>query len=273
MGFTPAWYADINPASWRGVEFGVSEVSTRRVPRNAVHEYPYRDDVWVENLSRGPEEYSFDAYLVGDDVASQYVELRAALEETGDGELVLPRLGPKNASLISVGYGESTEPGNMVRVHLVFLESVSSSIAASSRDPLDMINGFGEAVNNISVASIGDFVRTTGDALRSGQAAVQSVTRTAQGYVREVQGVVRDATRAVNSVRPLANMLGVSDRTFGRFMQPLRTVSGAVNSVNAGIGNATRAANAAGQLANGATRAVGVVDRLGNNVMNLVNRL
>ena len=42
------WAASLQPASWNGIPFAVRASQIRRGRRVAVHEYPFRDDVWVE---------------------------------------------------------------------------------------------------------------------------------------------------------------------------------------------------------------------------------
>lgn len=262
MTYTPPWKADLQPATWRGIQFLVSDITHKAGRRVAIHEYPFAEQPWVEDLGLGPMTFGFEGFLIGDDVASQYEEMKAACDAPGPGDLVHPRLGQRHVALVSASFGESRDASNVVSLQLVFLES-----ATTVAPPVSTIAGtagaFGDAISNLSTASIGDFVRTAGTAVKAGQAAVGAVVSTAQGYVREVQGVVRDATRAVNAVKPLANMLGVSDRSFGRFLAPLRSVSNVVNTVNTGVGSVAQAAGATQQLINGASKAGDLVTRAG----------
>jgi prophage DNA circulation protein len=49
-----AWAANLQPASWRGVPFAVEVDTYRGGRRIALHEYPYRDDPWLEDTGRRP---------------------------------------------------------------------------------------------------------------------------------------------------------------------------------------------------------------------------
>lgn len=46
------------PASWRGVPFAVTDHVTTVTRRQAVHEYPDREDVWTEDMGRGADRKS-----------------------------------------------------------------------------------------------------------------------------------------------------------------------------------------------------------------------
>lgn len=47
------WFEHIHPASFRGVPFAVVSAEGVFGRRQAVHEYPYRNTAWVEDLGRG----------------------------------------------------------------------------------------------------------------------------------------------------------------------------------------------------------------------------
>ena len=47
------WVDALQPASWRGAPFAVRTSQIRRGRRIAVHEHPFRDDVWAGDLGRG----------------------------------------------------------------------------------------------------------------------------------------------------------------------------------------------------------------------------
>lgn len=274
MAYSPPWLADLQPASWRGLTFGVNSMQKRGGRRVAVHEYPYRDLPWVEDLGRGPQEVTFQGFLLGDDVASQYGAFLAECDKPGPGDLVHPRWGLVTANLIGCAFRENKEAGNMVELELTFL--VTQRETDSTRYPLQTVStasALAEAALNADGSATGGFLKQAGDAIRNGRAAVTQLAGTAQGYVNEARGLVNDATRAVNAVKPIANMLGVSDRHFGRFYGQVAKVSGGFTTVNRGLSAVRRADSAATSLISGATRARNTVGTLGDNVMALVKKI
>src|SRR5260364_371475 len=75
------------PASWRGVPFGVREAQVRLGRRCAVHEYPQRETVWVEDLGRSARRLRFigfsmehSALYAGGDLAAQQQRLLAGMD-------------------------------------------------------------------------------------------------------------------------------------------------------------------------------------------------
>jgi prophage DNA circulation protein len=83
----------LRPASFRGVPFAT--LASRKVfgRRTAVHEYPFRDTIWVEDLGRKGREISLSGFLVanslvygGGDVLAQQDQLIAAAEHLAAGQ-------------------------------------------------------------------------------------------------------------------------------------------------------------------------------------------
>lgn len=81
------------PASFRGVPFGVREISDESGRRVALHEYPGRSTPFAEDLGRAPRRNTVQGFLVGDDVLQQAQRLREAFETSGPGRLVHPWIG------------------------------------------------------------------------------------------------------------------------------------------------------------------------------------
>jgi prophage DNA circulation protein len=109
-----AWQDSLQPASWRGISFGVLDSEIRRGRRVAVHEYPYRDIVWVEDLGRATRRYGFRGFYVGDDCYQVEQEMLAAAEVSGAGNLVHPSLGSLTVNLIEFSSGQRRELGRVV---------------------------------------------------------------------------------------------------------------------------------------------------------------
>lgn len=120
-----AWRKQLLPASFRGVPFYVKSVDTEEGRRSVLHEYPLRDDPFVEDLGRKAGEFGLEAIVVGDDYFKARDALRAALKAPGPGELVHPTLGRLQVSLVATyRLAESlTDEGGMARFSLRFTES------------------------------------------------------------------------------------------------------------------------------------------------------
>ena len=146
-----AWRDNLVPATFRGAGFQIDEsespIAGRRVQ---THEYPGRDEPFIEDLGRRTKTYSFDAWVVGDDYADQRDRLIDACDAAGPGELVHPYLGSREAFCTACDLTERTREGRMARFSLSFTE------AGTNQNPTDQPN---------TSAVVADQGRETGAAL------------------------------------------------------------------------------------------------------------
>lgn len=84
------WMQSLRRASFRGVHFWVEtdQIDTGR--RLVVHQYPLRDDPYVEDMGRDANKVKVKAYLSGADAGEQEKRLRRACEAAGPAGLSLP---------------------------------------------------------------------------------------------------------------------------------------------------------------------------------------
>ncbi len=118
-----SWRDALRPGSFRGVPF---EVEVDKVPvgrRTVTHEYPGKNQPYVEDMGRVTREHKITAFVIGPDCLEQRDALLEALEAEGPGELVHPWLGTLR---VTAGVGEmihAYDEGGMVRFELTFTES------------------------------------------------------------------------------------------------------------------------------------------------------
>ncbi len=211
------WHTHLQPASWRGVPFGVIGSESRAGRRVAVHEYPYRDSVWVEDMGRSPRRITITGFLVensavygGGGVQAQRERLREACEREGEGELVHPTLGRLNVALLHFRTGERREAGRVIEIALTFVEAGQLLYPTSILSTLAAVTGAADA---LGLAAIVDFVETAGKVLQEGAAAVRQVVATVDSYVRMAERYIDDATNIYNAIIGLPG-------EFGRFIAP-----------------------------------------------------
>lgn len=93
------WLATLWPASYMGVPFYIERDEEDGGRRLHVHEFPNRDDPFIEDLGASVREWSVKAYLIGDASDAQSDGLVQMFVTKGPGTLVLPAQGPVNARL------------------------------------------------------------------------------------------------------------------------------------------------------------------------------
>ncbi len=111
-------------ASFRGVPFFVDSGERGGGRRAVVHEFPLRDDPFVEDLGRRARTFRVDGYVLGDDYLTQRDDLQAALEDVaGPGELVHPHHGVVRAICVNVSVRESRIEGGIATFAIEFAET------------------------------------------------------------------------------------------------------------------------------------------------------
>lgn len=121
-----SWREALRPASFRGVPFYVEDADQQGGRRQAVHEFPQRDDVYVEDLGLRPHEFRIDGYVLGADYMAGRDALIAAADAPGTGTLVHPYRGSLTVSCMSWTTRESARDGGIAWVTLIFIASAAA---------------------------------------------------------------------------------------------------------------------------------------------------
>lgn len=209
-----SWADSLRLASYRGVPFGVKSADGSFGRRNAIHEYPFRDTVFVEDLGRQARRIGLLGFLVensavygGGDVITQREFMVAQAEAPGDGELIHPTLGRLQVSLLSFTVSERWDQGRYFELGFSFIEAgqrVFPSIAVSTGDAIS------SAADGLNFSSGSDFVASATADLKLGAAVVKQAVSTAASYARLAQNLANDATN-------LHNLVGTLQGSFGRY--------------------------------------------------------
>lgn len=239
------WRYQLQPGSWRGLGFVLDAGETHAGRRIALHEYPYRDTVWPEDLGKLPRRFNVTAFLVGNDVYAQRDAMIAACEQPGSGTLVHPTLGSVEVTLLDFTVVDRRERGRVVEIAMQFL------LAGDVRFPTSVIST-GDAITSaagaLNLASQGDLGRAL-DAMPLVPAIAKQVT----GFTSQAISAVSDATRAMNAVRGLVGY-------YGRFASGSRsTTLSASATVQSVLGLATTTRTAVTDTSSAVSRLAGLL--------------
>lgn len=196
-----SWRGQLLPGSWRGVGFVMDAAPTKAGRRVALHEYPYRDTVWAEDLGKLPRRYQVQAYLTGDDVYQQRNRMVAACEQPGVGTLVHPTLGVIQCVLMDFTVTDRRERGRFVEIELEFIDysSAVSPSAASATGAL--VGSLATALTNAGSA-----------ALTAALAGLKPTPTMPTAFVNNFSALavnaVNDPARFLNSVTGLQGLFG-----------------------------------------------------------------
>lgn len=207
-GVSPSFFDQLKPASWKGLPFAVLSSRGRFGRKTAIHDYPFRDAYWIEDLGRGRRVIHLTGFLVGDDVIAQSQAMISACEAKNDadtgGKLVHPLLGEQSMVLLDFSIAHSVA-GRLAELEFTFMESgvrLFPTAAASTEDQTATAAGAADAAASASLLS-----RIAG-ALVQGYAVVQNVIATVAHYGGIAFRLVNDATSLVKTIIDLPGLFG-----------------------------------------------------------------
>jgi prophage DNA circulation protein len=226
------WWQQLQPGSWRGVGFVLDAGQTAAGRRIALHEYPYRDDAWAEDLGKLPRRFMVQAFLVGDDVYSQRDAMLRVVEQSGTGTLVHPTLGSVQCVLLEFSATDRRERGRYVELQFAFI------LAGDVQYPTTAI-ATGSAVTSacaaLTAASRGDLGAALGAIPIIPQAATSAISQ----FTGTALAAVSDATQIMGAVRGLAGPY------YGRFANgALSTLQSVNTTIHGALSAATTARSA-----------------------------
>lgn len=218
------WWQQLQPGSWRRVGFVLDAGQTVAGRRIALHEYPYRDDVWAEDLGKLPRRFSIQGFLVGDDVYSQRDAMIAACEQPGAGTLVHPTLGAIQVVLLDFNVTDRRDRGRYVEVQLAFI------VAGDVRYPATAI-ATGQAVTTASSNLRAASQRDLGATLAAMPAVPQPAMASVQGFSNAATHAVADPGAIMGSVRGLRGFYGrFSNGSLSTLLPAAATVPGLLSA-------------------------------------------
>ena len=112
-----SWLNFLLPASFNGVPFYIDQTAREGGRRVVVHEFPQRDDPYIEDLGRLPRSFTVNAYVVGDFYMAQRLLLETALESSSTvGTLIHPTYGIQSVWIGKIKSAEHREVGGYATV-------------------------------------------------------------------------------------------------------------------------------------------------------------
>lgn len=241
-----SWRNRLLPASFRGVPFKVKRADTQVGRRNALHEYPQRDDAWPEDMGRLARRFSVEGQVIGENYDQARDRLIDALEAKGPGELVHPYYGRKTVSLVSpVRISESaSDDGGVARFSLEFVEASDNTEPSSRADTRDRVDKAADEANRAAAndfagkfgvhgkpdfvsASAMDRVRGVVDTMHSVRQAMLSDMAIVTDYVNAAKALAGGVAGILRAPVDLANrILGLVAGIRGLALAPEAALSG-----------------------------------------------
>ena len=199
-----SFWDQLQSASFRNVPFKVRGGGGQAGRRNAVHEYPFRDIPWVEDLGRQSRKIQIVGFVVGDDVIAQRAKMIDAVEAPGDGELVHPTLGRIKVSVIGFDWEES-EQGRVFAYRFQFVRQGQRVYPSSTSDGAAAVP---KAASSTSAAAAAAFVKKTQAPLLAGAKQSDEVAQQASAWAAQALRIGNDATSLIKLAVTLPGSYG-----------------------------------------------------------------
>ncbi|MFJ5398398.1 DNA circularization protein [Pectobacterium sp. CHL-2024] len=202
------WEEHLHQASFRGIPFAVVAANGSFGRRQAVHEYPYRDTAWIEDVGRSTRKMTLRGFLIQDsakynapDVIKQRESLIAACETFGSGTLIHPTLGELTVSIPEGGLkiNESMNSGRVFEFSLTIIESGLKVFAITGNSAAATLvkDGF---LKTVSTAALTFIAQVKGE-MRSATQAIKTIKNVANFWVNMVNSTVSEVTNLGNTLR------------------------------------------------------------------------
>jgi prophage DNA circulation protein len=197
-----SWWQQLQPGSWRGVGFVLDAAPTKAGRRVALHEYPYRDTIWPEDLGKLPRRFQVSAFLVGDDCYQQKKRMIAACEQAGAGTLVHPTLGSVQCVLMDFTTTDRRDRGRYVEVEFEFIDASTATLSpAASAATGNAVKSMATSLNTVASTALGQNLA----GLRPTPTAP---TQFISNFASVAVDAVNDPARALNAVVGLPGLFG-----------------------------------------------------------------
>lgn len=136
-----SWRDQLQAASFRGVAFHVVRTTDSFGRRTVLHEYPFRDKPYVEDMGRAARRVRVQAIVIGDDYMAERDRLIEAIEQEGPGKLVHPYLGELTVSITEDGLSidQSSSEGGCCQISFSCVESGEARFPAGQIATQDVV--------------------------------------------------------------------------------------------------------------------------------------
>jgi len=223
-----SWRENLQQAAFRGAKFHVRSHQYEVGRRNVVHQYPFKDKPYVEDLGLDADGFTIEGYVIastdnGYDYFSARNALISALREEGPGTLVHPYLGERWVSLVGrASIREEFSEGGIAYFTMTFTD------AGLAEHPKEIINAVGsvdlhaENLANTSLDTFNDqfdmtdapfFSRTSMLAdmqqfISAAKNKINSIRRAPEAALYSVKSVLDDSLSTMQSALRLPCVIG-----------------------------------------------------------------
>jgi len=212
-----SFFASLRRASFGGVPFGVLAGDGHFGRRQAVHEYPFRDTPWVEDLGRSARRINVIGFIVEDDKISggadviiQRDRLLEVAESSAQATLVHPTYGTMQVALLEISVSEKWDEGCYFEIAFSFIQAGERTMPSIIVATTAMVK---KKASSAYSASIFDYALAAVRLVHLSSSLIKTAIYTVKTWTKIVKNVVNDATSLIGMVSELAG----TQTDYGRY--------------------------------------------------------
>jgi len=232
------FFEQLQPASWRNIPFGVSSIAFTMGRKIAIHEYPYRDGVFTEDLGSRGKNFHVMGFIVegggaygGKGTLKQQIEaFEKAADQWGDGRFVHPTMGERSEmSLLNLEIEQDLQ-GRVATIRFTLIENKVNATLMVAASPQDDNDSFSNAAKK---ASILDTLNKIKARVRSDKNGILTVVNR---FTTQIRQITFTATSLFSMITSLPGEIG---RYIGSAVQSAKKLEKSVDQL-IGMGSASR---------------------------------
>lgn len=207
------WLKTLWPASFKGVPFKVERDSEGAGRRIRVHEFPMRDDPYLEDLGEARRDFDVLAYVASDSADTDAAALIAVCAARGAGVLVLPSHGPITARCLTADRRRDKDRHGYIAIGMRLVRegfgSAVASIAMLANLTFAAADGLGTVLAVVFAAAVrisgqpGFVIDQAVDRMQDNLSALESV-RASEPVAADASAGIRNAIQAAFTATPAA---------------------------------------------------------------------
>ena len=150
------WLSTLWLASYKGASFWVESDSEDGGRRIVVHEFPMRDDPFLEDLGEAKRDFNVTAYLASDTADNEASSLVAVCALRGPGVLVLPAQGPLMVRCLTFKRDREKDRAGKIAFSLHFVREGAAASLVSIASLANLVFAAADGV----MGAVGEFLQT-----------------------------------------------------------------------------------------------------------------
>lgn len=208
------WRLRLRTASFRGAKFFVDSHDYGFGRRNQVHQYPFQEDAYVEDLGQEADEFTINCYVIQQYPILNYFSARDklidALKEQGPGKLIHRYLGEKYVAVTGkVRMTETFNEGGIARFTITFTEAGKNQFPSQAVNPKGAVDISALDAIARGLDEFGEYYNTAQSAVNDLNTMMVAVTALIKNMVGVPATVINAATsivtNATNTFNSVAN--------------------------------------------------------------------